>query len=52
MARFDPDSLQSIAARQSSEFGKWTDEDYYPSHEEISYVKSLGKPLIKIVFKV
>ena len=43
MATFNPDSHQSIAARQSSEFGKWTEDDYFPSHEEISYAMSLGK---------
>ena len=47
MATFNPDSLQGIAARQSLEFGKWTDEDYFPSHEEISNAKSLGKPLFQ-----
>ena len=48
MATFDPDSLQSIAARQSAEFGRWSDEDYYPSHEEISYAMSLGKATFKL----
>ena len=45
METYNPDTLQRLAIQQSSEFGRWYDEDYFPSHEEISYAMSLGMPL-------
>ena len=43
----NPDTLQRLAIQQSSEFGRWYEEDYFPSHEEISHAKSLGMPMSK-----
>ena len=51
MATFNPDSLQKMAIQQSSEFGKWNDYDCFPSHQEISYAKSLGKLVCSYVTK-
>ena len=37
MATHNPDTLQRLAKLASSEFGRWYEEDYFPSHEEISH---------------
>ena len=46
MATYNPDTLQRLAILVSSEFGRSSDEDYFPSHEEITHVMSLGMPLL------
>ena len=49
MSTHNPDTLQTLARLASSEFGRWYEEDYFPSHEEISHATSLGMPLCLIV---
>ena len=52
METYNPDTLQRLARFASSEFGRWYDEDYFPSHEEISHAMSLYSRIAKQIFNM